>query len=165
MAARAEQIADEVLGLAHHPLADQPIVRVGALRRQATEPLHQSESDPMLTAAQVEGPYAPERPQLVLDIVKALRNLERLCPCCADFRVGHTPGIHQRCAQCGMELHLPARVPVRSACQSGERPLHAAAALVKQRQLHPHGHRGRSLGRKDPGKNRETAQKLLLTLG
>jgi hypothetical protein len=36
-----------------------------------------------------------------------------------------------------VQLHLVARVPVRSSRESGERPLDAAAALLHQRQLHP----------------------------
>ena len=131
MAPRAEQIAQIILRRTDHSLADQAIVRIGPLRRQRIEPLSQCQSDAMLTAADVKGPQAPERAQLVLDVVKALRNLEGLCPDRADLGNG-TSAIHQRCRKRGVELHLAARVPARSGRDSGERPLDPAAALLQQ---------------------------------
>ena len=129
MAPRAEQIAQVILRCADHSLADQAIVRVGPLRRQSIEPLSQGQSDAMLAAVDAKGPQAPERAQLVLGIVKALRNLEGLCPDRADLGNG-TSGIHQRCRKRGVELHLAARVPARSGRDSGESPLDPAAALL-----------------------------------
>src|SRR3954469_12745406 len=105
-----------------HSLADQAIVRVGPLRRQSTEPLSQGQRDTLVAAADVKGPQAPERAQLVLGVTEALRNLEGLCPDLADLGNG-APGIHQRYRKRGVELHLAARVPVRFGRDRGERPL------------------------------------------
>src|SRR5689334_16459428 len=80
MAPRAEQIAHVMLRRTDHSLADQPIVRVGLLRRQSVEPLSQGQSDALLAAADVEGPQAPQRAQLVLGVTEALRNLKGFCP-------------------------------------------------------------------------------------
>ena len=83
----------------------------------------------MLAAADAKGPQAPERAQLVLDVVKALRNLEGLCPDRLDLGDG-TSAIHERCRKGGLELHFAARVPDRSGRDSGESPLDPAAALL-----------------------------------
>jgi predicted RNA-binding Zn-ribbon protein involved in translation (DUF1610 family) len=101
-------------------IADQPIVGVGSVRSQSIQPLRQCQSHAMPTVADVKGQQAPERSQLVLGIVKALRDLEGLCPGRAGLG-NVTSGMHQRRAECGMELHLAARVPSRSCPQSGER--------------------------------------------
>ena len=142
MAPRAGQVAEIMLRDADHSLADQPIVRVGSLRGQRMEPLRQFESNAMPTAGGVISPQAPQRPQPVLGIVKALRNLEGPCVGHADLGAGRTPTMNQRCAHRGVELHLVARIPARSGPESGERPLGAAAALLQQRQAHPEGDRG-----------------------
>jgi hypothetical protein len=96
----------------------------------------------MPTAAVVISPQAPQRPQPVLGIVKALRNLEGPCVGHAGLGAGSTPTINQRCTHCGVELHLVARIPARSGPESGERSLGAAAAFLGQRQPHPEGDRG-----------------------
>ena len=81
MAPRAWLVAQIMLRDADHSLADQPIVRDRAdARRQSTEPLRQVQSDAMPTAGGVKEPQAPERAQLVLGIVEALRDLKGLCP-------------------------------------------------------------------------------------
>ena len=129
VAPRAEQIAQVILRRTDHSLADQPIVRVGPLRRQSIESLSQGQSDALLAAHYAKGPQAPERAQLVLGVTKALRNLEGLCPDRFDLGNG-TSGIHQRCRKRGLELHLAARVPARSGRDRGERPLDPAAALL-----------------------------------
>src|SRR5580704_11700284 len=86
-------------------------------------------------------PQAPQRPQPILGIVKALRNLKGPCVGYAGLGAGSTPTIKQRCSHCGAELHLVARIPARSGPESGERSLGAAAALLQQRQAHPEGDR------------------------
>src|SRR5258705_4463587 len=96
----------------------------------------------MPTAGGVINPQAPERPQPILGVVKALRNLEGPCVGHAGLGAGSTPTINQRCTHCGAELHLVARIPARSRPESGERSLGAAAALLQQRQAHPEGDRG-----------------------
>src|ERR1700693_161055 len=133
-----------------HSLADQAIVRLGPLRRQSIEPLSQGQSDALLAAVDAKGPQAPERAQLVLGIVKALRDLKGLCPNLADLGNG-TSGIHQRRAQCGEELHLALRVPARPRRASGEPMLAPAAALLYERQMHPQGNRGGSQCHADRG--------------
>ena len=65
MATRAEQIAQVMLRRTDHSFADQPVVRVGPLRRQNMEPLRQGQSDAMLAADDAKGPQAPERVHLV----------------------------------------------------------------------------------------------------
>ena len=87
----------------------------------------------MPTAGGVISPQAPQRPQPILGIVKALRNLKRPCVGDAGLGAGSTPTMHERCRHCGAELHLVARIPARSGPESGERSLDAAAALLKQR--------------------------------
>src|ERR1700724_2950476 len=57
-------------------VTDQPIVRVGPARRQATEPLRQCQSDAIPTTVEVKDPLAPERPQLVLCVLEAFGKLE-----------------------------------------------------------------------------------------
>src|SRR5438132_14066452 len=120
---------------ADYALADKPIVRIGPVGRQSTEPFCQCQSDAMPIAGSVEEPQPPERAQPILGIVKALRNLEGLCPGRAGL--GATSDIYQRSTQSGLEFHLVARVPARSGPESGEGPLDAAATLLKQRQVHP----------------------------
>src|ERR1700730_18533706 len=99
-------------GCTDHSAADQPVVRVGPLRRQSMEPLSQAQSDAMLAAADAKGIQAPERAQLVLGLTEAPPNLEGLCPGLADLGNG-TSGIHQRCRKRGVEMHLVSRVPAR----------------------------------------------------
>src|SRR5271166_1572637 len=129
MAPRACLIAQVKLDDPNHSLADQPIVWVGPLGSQSTEPLRQRQSDAMPAAVKVKGPQAPERAKLVLGIVKAVGKLQRLCPCRADLGDGRTQGIGQRGAPCDLELHLATRIPARSGSESGERLLNPAAAL------------------------------------
>jgi hypothetical protein len=86
MAPRAELIAEQMLRRADQPLADQPIVRIGPARGQGAEPLRHSQSTVKLTAVEVKDPQTPQRPQLVLGIVKAHRNLKNACPGRADLR-------------------------------------------------------------------------------
>src|SRR5216683_7163992 len=95
----------------------------------------------MPTAGGVISPQAPQRPQPILGVVKALRNLEGPCVGHAGLGAGSTPTINQRCSHCGVELHIVARIPARSGPESGERSLGAAAALLQQRQAHPEGDR------------------------
>ena len=144
MAPRAGLVAEVMLRDADHSLAAQPIVRVGSLRGQRMEPLRQFESNAKPTAGGVMSPQAPQRPQSVLGIVKALRNLKVSGVGHAGLGVGSTPTIHQRFSHCGVELHLVARIRARSGPESGERSLGAAAALIRQRQAHPEGDRGGS---------------------
>jgi hypothetical protein len=66
----------------------------------------------------------------MLDIFKALRNLEGLCIGRAHVGAGRTSGMSQGCAQCDVEFHLAARVPVRSGPESGKRLLDPATALL-----------------------------------
>jgi len=130
MPSRGGLVAQIMLRDPNQPVADQAIVRVGPRRPQDAEPLHQSQSDAMPTASAVKEPQAPERAQPVLGIVKALRYLEDLCPGRADLRAGSTSGMYQRCTQCGVELHLAARVSVRPRRESGKRLLDTNAALL-----------------------------------
>ena len=95
MPSRGGLVAQIMLRDPNQPVADQAIVRVGPRRPQDAEPLHQSQSDAMPTASAVKEPQAPERAQPVLGIVKSLRDLEGLCPGCADLGVGRTSAINQ----------------------------------------------------------------------
>ena len=68
---------------------------------------------------EVKEPEAPERRQPVLGIVEALGNLEGPCPGRPEPRnriLGHSIG---DAAERRMELHLPARIGVRSSFDSG----------------------------------------------
>src|SRR6202040_901962 len=56
-----------------------------------------------------------------------------------------------------VELHLVAHIAARSSPESGERSLGAAAALLRQRQVHPQRHRGG--GQRDPDRSIATWQK------
>jgi hypothetical protein len=92
------------------------------------KPLSQRQSDTLLAGVDAKGPQAKERAQLVLGVTETRRNLEGLCPGRADLGNG-TSGIHQRCRECGVELHLAVRVPPRPGRKGRESPLHPAAAL------------------------------------
>src|SRR6476619_4487848 len=97
---------------ADHSLAVQPIVR--SLRGRRIEPLRQFESNAIPTASGVIAPQAPQRPQPVLGIVKALRTLKGPCVGYAGLGAGSTPKINQRGSHRGAELHLVARIPALS---------------------------------------------------
>ena len=90
----------------------------------------------------MEEPQSPERLQLVIQFAEALRNLEDGCPNHTQFGTARAPSEYQRCAPCGMKLHLTARVPIGSVPESGERSLDTASAFLHQRQLHPQRHCG-----------------------
>ena len=62
VAPRAGLIAQKMFQDTDQSVADQPIVRVGPVRRQATEPSCQCQSEAMLAATHMKGPKAPERP-------------------------------------------------------------------------------------------------------
>jgi hypothetical protein len=83
----------------------------------------------MLATADVKGPQAKERAQLVLGVTEALRNLKGLCHDLADLGNG-TSGVHQRCRKRGLELHPAVRVPARPGRDRCERLLDPAAALL-----------------------------------
>ena len=142
MSPRAGLVAQKMLRRADHPLADEAIVWVGPLRSQSTEPLRQCKSGEMPTTGDVRDPQARKRAQLILGIFQAIGDLESLHPGRADLGNCSTSVTCQRCAQCGVELHLAARVPARCGCKSGKRLLDPAAALLQQRQVHPQRHRG-----------------------
>src|SRR6266542_3334655 len=93
----------------------------------------------MPTAGGVMSPQAPQRPQPILGIVKALRNLKDPCVGHAGLGAGRTPTKNQRCSHCAVELHLVAHIPARSGPESGERSLGATTGLLEQRQTHPEG--------------------------
>src|SRR5436190_7415444 len=95
----------------------------------------------MLTASGVKEPQAAERAQPVLGVVEALRYLKGLCPGRASLGNG-TSGMYRRCTQCGMKLHLAARVRLFVSFNGSKRSFNPRATLVQQRQVHPEGHRG-----------------------
>ena len=71
----------------------------------------------------------------MLDIVKPLCKLQRLCPGFAErgnFRVGDK---YQGRTERGMQLHLEARVAIDGSPKGADRPLHAAAAFLQQRRV------------------------------
>ena len=132
MAPRAGQVAQIMLRDPDQSLADQAIVRIRLLRCQSIRTFApRARATRCWPLAGVKEPQAPERAQLILGVIKALRNLKGLCPGRADLGNG-TSGIHQRCRKRGVELHLAARVPARSGRDSGERLLDPAAALLQQ---------------------------------
>src|SRR5580704_18992170 len=71
---------------------------------------------------------APQSAQLILQVAKTLRNIERL-----RERLAHFGAVGCRCAQRGPQSHLLARVRSPSASKSAKRLLGATAALLEQR--------------------------------
>src|SRR6266571_6854726 len=141
MSPRAGLVAEVMLRDADHSRTVQPIVRVGSLRGQRKQPLRYFEGNAMPTAGVVISPQAYQRPQPILGIVKALRDLKGTFVGDAGLGAGRTPTMDQRCSHCAVELHLVAHIPARFRPESGECSLGAAAALLQQRQAHPEGHR------------------------
>ena len=95
----------KILGDRNHMLADQAIVRVGPLFRQASGGSRLDKSIAILATVIMKSPQAGQRAQAILVIIKALRNLENRCPGSADLGNG-AAGKHQRAGKRGMELHL-----------------------------------------------------------
>ena len=86
-------------------LADQAIVRIGPLRRQASGLLRLDKSVAIVATVVMKSPQAGQRAQSILVIIKALRDLENRCPGCTDLGNG-APCKYQRAGKRGMELHL-----------------------------------------------------------
>src|SRR5712671_3141670 len=101
MATRADLVAKKMLGVAHHALAEQPIVLVRSGCCQIMEPLSKSQRRTMSTGLSMIGMKPSESAQLVLGIAKALRNIERL-----GERGALLENIGCRCPKCGVELHF-----------------------------------------------------------
>src|SRR3984885_3300023 len=109
VSARAGLIPQQVLHVAHHPLANPLIAPLPPHRRQRAKPLRHLESKLKVTDPEVKDKQAPERAQLVLGIIKALRDFECLRPERAQFTnndlsncAGKTPKV--RLAKRGAKL-------------------------------------------------------------
>ena len=94
-------IAKKMLGRAHRPLAEQPIIQVGPVHCQIVELLREWQRSTVSTAPGVIEIQAPESAQLVLGVAKALRDIEHLGERCA-----HLGNIGRRRAQRSVQPHL-----------------------------------------------------------
>src|SRR5262245_54603417 len=102
------------------------------MRGNTGEPLSKRLRGPMLAAAETIRPQAPECSQLILGIVEALRQLERIRPGRAGLR-DMALDLYQARPKCCMELNLAAHTYVRSGFKTGERPSDAPATLDHKR--------------------------------
>ena len=124
-------ISQVVQGDAHHPVADGHVGRIGRAGHPVAEALRQRQRRAALAAADAEMPQAPERPQLILDVVDALGDLERGRP--GGRGVGRGAlRLHERHAKGSEELHLAASASTRARFEAGERAFDAAATLDHQ---------------------------------
>src|SRR6266851_3664807 len=124
-------VSQVVQGDADHPLADEQLGRIVIASNPAAEAVRQRQCGATLAAADAEMPQAPERPQLILDVVDALGDLERGRPGCGGVGCGALR-LHERHAKGSEELHLTAPASPRAGLETGERALDAAATLDHQ---------------------------------
>jgi hypothetical protein len=110
---------------ADHPFADRLIDGAGGPLVKA---LRQHQRAATLTAAGLEVPQAPERPELILDVADAIGDHERARP--GREGLGRRAlRVHEGQAERRPELHLAARVTPRAGAEAGQRPLGAPAPL------------------------------------
>ena len=64
----------------HHPVADQPIRRVGRTHSPVAEPLSERHRGIIVASAEATTPQAPEGPKLILRVVDALGESKSFCP-------------------------------------------------------------------------------------
>ena len=134
MAPRADLVADIMFGCAQPALAELPIVLVRPARRQFAKSVRKRQREAISTACGMKKIQAPERAQLVFEIAKALRNLERL-----RERLAHFGSLGCRCAERGVQPHFVTRVAGASGSECAKRLLGATAALLQERQACPEG--------------------------
>ena len=128
MAPCADLVANIMLGHAHHTLAEQPIGRFRTIHRQIMQLLRKWQRTTVSTCRGVVVVQAPESPQLVFDIAKALRDFQYL-----GERHAHLWNLERWSTQRGEQPHALARVQGPSGSKNAKRLLGAAVALLKQR--------------------------------
>jgi hypothetical protein len=119
-----------------HSIGNQPSGRVGPSCGETAEPFSKGQRSPVLPAAHSLRPQPPKGPQLIFGIFKTVCERESAYPGRAGL-TRRTPCMKQRQAKCRLELHLAARILVRSGGDVGERFFDAPAAFVEQGQLTP----------------------------
>ena len=105
----------------------------------STESLRLYQRGSTLAAADAKVPQAPERAQLILDVVQTLGNLQGLGPRCGRVR-SRPLRLHQRHAQCCEELHLAAVASSRARFEARQRAFDPPTTLEHQRLLEPQRH-------------------------
>src|SRR5580700_708351 len=122
-------VADEMFGCPDRALSELPVVRVRSTDHQIVEGLSYRECGAVQTISGVIEVQATQRPQLILHVAKAPRDIECLRECRAHLR-----GIRRRCAERGVQLHRFAWVRVSRGFENGQSLLSTRAAFFKQRQ-------------------------------
>ena len=124
---------------ADHPTAHENLRRIGCALDTIAESLRLYQRGSTLAAADAKVPQAPERAQLILDVVQTLGNLQGLGP--RSGRVRSRPlRLHQRHAQCCEELHLAAVASSRARFEARQRAFDPPTTLEHQRLLEPQRH-------------------------
>src|SRR5258708_25605295 len=121
---RAGLVAKKMFGQTHHALAEQSVARIRPAQSEFVEPLRKLQRSTVSIARGVKEIQAPESAQLILDVAKALRNVE-----CLRKRLAHLRSYGCRCAQRGVQPHLFGRVPGPSGSESAKRLFSASATL------------------------------------
>ena len=124
---------------ADHPTAHENLRRIGRARDTIAESFRLYQRGSTLAAADAKAPQAPERAQLILDVVQALGNLQGLGPRCGRVR-SRPLRLHQRHAQCCEELHLAAVASSRARFEARQRAFDPPTTLEHQRLLEPQRH-------------------------
>src|SRR5262249_25324564 len=139
MVSGADLIAEKMQYDTDHPVTNMRIGRIGRLHCQGREALCKRERFPVLAVVVMARPEPPERPHLIVDVVKIFGEIESGLPSRAGWTFG--PGrVHQRPAQRGIELHLAVVVVVCVWSKGSQRTLDPLAAFVDERQLKPQGY-------------------------
>src|ERR1700730_3027876 len=77
---RSGLVSQEVLRYADHSITDQQVCLASLVRRELAKSLSKLQRSPILVAANARRIQAPERPELVLDVLQAFRDRQRVCP-------------------------------------------------------------------------------------
>src|SRR5215813_5592067 len=110
MLTRARLVSEKVQYDPSPTIADQQIGRIGLLHSDTAKPLGKRQRRLILAAKIATSPQAIKGAQLVVSVVKALRNLQRVHPSCAGLGY-RTFDIEQRLSKCGIQEHCVALSP------------------------------------------------------
>ena len=131
VAARPRLLSEEVETGADHPIANERVGGIPGLRRHAAKPLGKLQRLPELSIVHVTGPQPPQCAQLIVGVVKSLRQLQRGGP--GGTRLARGPRcVHQRPAERGLQLQLAACVAIRACGQRRQRALDSRTTLIQQ---------------------------------
>src|SRR3974377_58646 len=107
-----------MLHSADHSVGNQLIDRVGLSRCQTAEPMSDRQRSPILATGKSVRPKPTTRPQLIVDVRKALCDCECVCPRSVGL-THRTLRMKQRQTKRRIELHFAARVSAQTESDMG----------------------------------------------